>query len=75
MSIEKQEHSLLTIEQQSDLIVKVFQVSLDALTESGLDEVDALNGMLSQIAVLVEPDALSHAVDLNKKYRAIYLEK
>ncbi|MDG2356350.1 MAG: hypothetical protein P8L82_10080 [Paracoccaceae bacterium] len=75
MSMEKQEHSALTIEQQSDLIVKVFQVSLDALTESGLDEVDALNGMLSQIAVLVEPDALSHAVDLNKQYRTIYLEK
>ena len=75
MSMEKQEHSALTIEQQSDLIVKVFQVSLDALTESGLDEVDALNGMLSQIAVLVDPDALSHAVDLNRKYRAIYLEK
>jgi hypothetical protein len=73
--MEKQEHSALTIEQQSDLIVKVFQVSLDALTESGLDEVDALNGMLSQIAVLVEPDALSHAVDLNKQYRTIYLEK
>jgi len=75
MSMEKQEHSALTIEQQSDLIVKVFQVSLDALTESGLDEVDALNGMLSQIAVLVDPDALSHAVDLNKQYRAKYLEK
>ena len=75
MSMEKQEQSALTIEQQSDLIVKVFQVSLDALTESGLDEVDALNGMLSQIAVLVEPDALSHAVDLNKKYRDVYLEK
>ena len=75
MNMGKQEHSSLTIEQQSDLIVKVFQVSLDALTESGLDEVDALNGMLSQIAVLVEPDALSHAVDLNEKYRAIYLEK
>ena len=75
MSMEKQEHSALTIEQQSDLIVKVFQVSLDALTESGLDEVDALNGMLSQIAVLVDPDALSHAVDLNKQYRTIYLKK
>ncbi len=75
MSMEKKIKSALTIEQQSDLIVKVFQVSLDALTESGLDQVDALNGMLSQIAVLVEPEALAHAVDLNEKYRDLYLEK
>ena len=73
MSMGKPENRVLSLEEQTDLIVKVFQVSLDTLKESGLEEIDALNGMLSQIAILVEPEALSHAIDLNKKYRAVYL--
>ena len=73
MSMEKSEDRFLSLEEQTDLIVKVFQVSLDTLKESGLEETDALNGMLSQIAILVEPEALSHAIVLNKKYRAVYL--
>ena len=73
MSMEKPENRVLSLEEQTDLIVKVFQVSLDTLKESGLEEIDALNGMLSQIAILVEPEALSHAIVLNKKYRAVYL--
>ncbi len=73
MSMEKSEDRFLSLEEQTDLIVKVFQVSLDTLKESGLEEIDALNGMLSQIAILVEPEALSHAIVLNKKYRAVYL--
>ena len=71
--MEKSEDRVLSLEEQTDLIVKVFQVSLDTLKESGLEEIDALNGMLSQIAILVEPEALSHAIVLNKKYRAVYL--
>ena len=71
--MEKPEDRALSLEEQTDLIVKVFQVSLDTLKESGLGEIDALNGMLSQIAILVEPEALSHAIALNKKYRAVYL--
>ena len=71
--MEKPENRVLSLEEQTDLIVKVFQVSLDTLKESGLEEIDALNGMLSQIAILVEPEALSHAIVLNKKYRAVYL--
>ena len=73
MSMEIPEDRALSLEEQTDLIVKVFQVSLDTLKESGLGEIDALNGMLSQIAILVEPEALSHAIVLNKKYRAVYL--
>ena len=75
MRMEKTEDSVLSLEEQTDLIVKVFQVSLDTLKESGLEEIDALNGMLSQIAILVEPEALSHAIALNKKYRAVYLRE
>ena len=73
MNMGKPENRVLSLEEQTDLIVKVFQVSLDTLKESGLEEIDALNGMLSQIAILVEPEALSHAIVLNKKYRAVYL--
>lgn len=73
MGMERQEEGLLSLEEQSDLIVRVFQVSLDTLKESGLNEVDALNGMLSQIAILVDSAALQHACDLNEKYRAAYL--
>ena len=73
MSNEKKKEKVLSLEEQSDLIVKVFQVSLDTLVESGLQEVDALNGMLSQIAILVDPETLNHAQELNKKFRAAYI--
>ena len=53
--------------------IKGGRAASKTLKESGLAEVDALNGMLSQIAILVEPEALSHAIVLNKKYRAVYL--
>ena len=73
MSNEKQKEKVLSLEEQSDLIVKVFQVSLDTLMESGLQEVDALNGMLSQIAILVDSETLNHALELNKKFRTAYI--
>ena len=69
------EKSVLTLEQQSELVVKVFQGSLDTLKDQGLDEISSLNGILSQIAILVEPETLNHALELNKRYRAVYLSK
>ena len=65
----------LSLDEQSDLIVKVFQVSIDTLVSSGLEENDALNGLLSQIAVLVDTSALEHALAINHKYRANYLSE
>ena len=65
----------LSLEEQSDLIVKVFQVSIDTLVSSGLEENDALNGLLSQIAVLVDSSALEHALSINHKYRSTYLNE
>ena len=65
----------LSLEEQSDLIVKVFQVSIDTLVSSGLEENDALNGLLSQIAVLVDTSALEHALTINHKYRSTYLNE
>ena len=69
------EKSVLTLEQQSELVVKVFQGSLNTLKDQGLDEISSLNGILSQIAILVEPETLKHALELNKQYRAVYLSQ
>ena len=65
----------LSLDEKSDLIVKVFQVSIDTLVSSGLEENDALNGLLSQIAVLVDSSALEHAMTINHKYRTSYLNE
>ena len=70
---QKQIKANLSLDQQSELIVKVFQVSLDTLVTSGLEEEDALNGLLSQIAVLVDSTALEHALTINREYRSSYL--
>ena len=72
MKINKNEK--LSIDEQSDLIVKVFQVSVDTLVSAGLEEKDALNGLLSQIAVLVDTSALEHALTINHKFRSSYFK-
>ena len=73
--MEKNKNKKLSLDEQSDLIVKVFQVSIDTLVSSGLEENDALNGLLSQIAVLVDSSALEHALTINHKYRTTYLNE
>ena len=73
--MNKNKNKKLSLDEQSDLIVKVFQVSIDTLVSSGLEENDALNGLLSQIAVLVDSSALEHALTINHKYRSTYLNE
>ena len=73
--MNKNKNKKLSLDEQSDLIVKVFQVSIDTLISSGLEENDALNGLLSQIAVLVDPSALEHALTINQKYRSTYIDQ
>ncbi len=73
--MKKNKNKKLSLDEQSDLIVKVFQVSIDTLVSSGLEENDALNGLLSQIAVLVDSSALEHALTINHKYRSTYLNE
>ena len=73
--MNKNKNKKLSLEEQSDLIVKVFQDSIDTLVSSGLEENDALNGLLSQIAVLVDPSALEHALTINQKYRSTYIDQ
>ena len=73
--MNKNKNKKLSLEEQSDLIVKVFKDSIDTLVSSGLEENDALNGLLSQIAVLVDPSALEHALTINQKYRSTYIDQ
>ena len=73
--MKKNKNKKLSLDEQSDLIVKVFQVSIDTLVSSGLEENDALNGLLSQIAVLVDSSALEHALTINQKYRSTYIDQ
>ena len=73
--MNKNKNKKLSLDEQSDLIVKVFQVSIDTLVSSGLEENDALNGLLSQIAVLVDSSALEHALTINHKYRSTYIDQ
>ena len=73
--MKKNKNKKLSLDEQSDLIVKVFQVSIDTLVSSGLEENEALNGLLSQIAVLVDSSALEHALTINHKYRPTYLNE
>ena len=73
--MNKNKNKKLSLDEQSDLIVKVFQVSIDKLVSSGLEENDALIGLLSQIAVLVDTSALEHALTINHKYRSTYINK
>ncbi len=72
---KKQIKASLSLDEQSELIVKVFRVSLDTLVTSGLEEKDALNGLLSQIAVLVDSSALEHALTINSQFRSSYLSE
>ena len=72
---QKQIKANLSLDEQSELIVKVFQVSLDTLVTSGLEEEEALNGLLSQIAVLVDSSALEHALTINHQFRSSYLNE
>ena len=73
--MNKNENKKLSLEEQSDLIVKVFKNSIDTLVSSGLEENDALNGLLSQIAVLVDPSVLEHALTINHKFRSTYIDQ
>ena len=73
--MNKNKNKKLSLEEQSDLIVKVFKDSIDTLVSSGLEENDALNGLLSQIAVLVEPSVLEHALTINHKFRSTYIDQ
>tara|TARA_B100000700_G_C14478055_1_gene593762 strand:+ start:127 stop:357 length:231 start_codon:yes stop_codon:yes gene_type:complete len=56
----------------AEVIVEIIDTAIDSMQKLGLSYDDALNGILSQVAVQVEPKAMEHAVKLNKQLHQIY---
>ena len=52
----------------SDIIVDVIEATIRVLVDTGLTRDEALQVMLSQIAVQVSPDVMIIATKLNEKY-------
>ena len=52
----------------SDIIVDVIEATIRVLVDTGLTRDEALQVMLSQIAVQVSPDVMTIATKLNEKY-------
>jgi hypothetical protein len=52
----------------SDIIVDVIEATIRVLVDTGLTRDEALQVMLSQIAVQVAPDVMTIATKLNEKY-------
>ena len=52
----------------SDIIVDVIEATIRVLVDTGLTRDEALQVMLSQIAVQVSPDVMTIATQLNEKY-------
>ena len=57
---------------QAEVIVEIVNTALTSMQKLGLSYDDALNGILSQVAVQVDPKAMKHAVKLNKQLHQIY---
>ena len=52
----------------SDIIVDVIEATIRVLVDTGLTRDEALQVMLSQIAVQVSPDVMTIATQLTEKY-------
>jgi hypothetical protein len=52
----------------SDIIVDVIEATIRVLVDTGLTRDEALQVMLSQIAVQVSPDVMTIATQLNEKH-------
>tara|TARA_A100001011_G_C13673822_1_gene580718 strand:- start:242 stop:478 length:237 start_codon:yes stop_codon:yes gene_type:complete len=57
---------------QAEVVVKVLQTAISSMQKLGLTHSEALTGILSQVAVQVEPEAMKHAVKINKQLHEIY---
>ena len=55
-------------------IAEIVEIALNNLMKVDLSREEALAGILSQIAIQVDKKDLEFALDLNKKYRASFLE-
>ena len=58
----------MTAKLSSDIIVDVIEATIRVLVDTGLTRDEALQVMLSQIAVQVSPDVMTIATQLNQKH-------
>jgi hypothetical protein len=57
---------------QAEVIVEIVNTALRSMQKLGLSYDDALNGILSQVAVQVDAKAMAHANQLNEQLHEIY---
>ena len=57
---------------QAEVIVEIVNTALSSMQKLGLSYDDALNGILSQVAVQVDAKAMAHASELNAQLHEIY---
>ena len=57
---------------QAEVIVEIVNTALNSMQKLGLSYDDALNGILSQVAVQVDAKAMAHASKLNAQLHEIY---
>ena len=57
---------------QAEVIVEIVNTALTSMQKLGLSYDDALNGILSQVAVQVDSKAMAHASKLNAQLHEIY---
>ncbi len=57
---------------QAEVIVEIVNTALRSMQKLGLSYDDALNGILSQVAVQVDSKAMAHASQLNAQLHDIY---
>ena len=57
---------------QAEVIVEIVNTALSSMQKLGLSYEDALNGILSQVAVQVDAKAMAHASQLNEQLHEIY---
>ena len=57
---------------QAEVIVDIINSAVSSMQKLGLSQEDALNGILSQVAVQVDSKAMAHASKLNAQLHEIY---
>ena len=65
-------NSTVDSEFQAEVIVEIVNTALRSMQKLGLSYDDALNGILSQVAVQVDSKAMAHASKLNAQLHEIY---
>tara|TARA_B100001094_G_C17983185_1_gene696256 strand:+ start:659 stop:895 length:237 start_codon:yes stop_codon:yes gene_type:complete len=65
---DERESDILTVEQETEMIVKIFDATIIGLETLGISKETSLVAMLSQIAVQVEPSVLESALRVNNQF-------